>query len=110
MVLQVRHQHLRRRLALLATAKRMHVDGELLDRFRVKAPTPGRHHAAASAPDRVGDGRLVASIKPKLIGQIGRADRLIALAFRTMAWRASGGEDLAPALSGLLVVSTARQG
>src|SRR5262249_51842992 len=94
---------------LLAPAKRMHVDGELLDGLGVEPSTPSRHHAAASTSDGGGDSRLVAGVEPELIGQIGRADRLIAVALRTVAGRACGSEDFAAAIGSRLVVGAVRQ-
>src|SRR6266545_4452693 len=87
----------------------MDVDGKLLDRLWIEPARPGRHHAAPSAANGISDGRLVARVKPKLIGEIGRAERLVAFSISPMAGLAIVAKNLGAARRCLLVIVMLRK-
>src|SRR6187549_3232155 len=58
---------------------------EQVDLLRGQAPGLRRHHAALAVLDDVGDRVLAPAVQPDLVGQVGRADRLVALALGAVA-------------------------
>src|SRR5690606_31945238 len=70
----------------------------------------GRHLVVAAIQDGLDNGRLGAAVQPDIIGQVGSAQRLVALAVDAVAGHAVG---LEPALAGIdpqRIVGQARQG
>src|SRR5262245_15499907 len=76
---------------LLPTAQRVHVDRQSLAGEPVD---PGGHHAGAGIGDDVGDRRVVGAVEPDRIGEVRRAELLVALAGIAMTDGAIVGVEL----------------
>ena len=61
---------------------------------RIEPAGPGGHHAAARVGDHLDDRGLVRAEQPDAVGEVGRAEFLVALAFGAMTDRAIVGVDL----------------
>src|SRR5262245_23384824 len=79
--------------ASFAAAKRMHVDGEHLDRHGIELGLPRRHHAAAAGADGLDDVDLAAAIEPDAVGEVRRAHLLGAFGLGAVAGGALLAED-----------------
>ena len=99
----------RRGGGLLASAERVHEDSKLLDLHLVKLVRPGRHDAVARLGDLGGEGGEIAAIERNLIGQVGGAELLVALALLAVAGHAIVGEYLGAAHGRRLVRLSARE-
>ena len=75
--------------------------GEFLDRRFAKPWSPGRHDAVTGSDDLGNDGVPGVAVEPDRIGEIGGAERDVALAFLAVAGGAmSGVESLAVGVRG----------
>ena len=68
----------------------MHINGERLDRDRVKPPQPGRHRTIASILDALDHRFTTGAIEPDRISEIRRTKFLVTLALTAMAGDAIG--------------------
>ena len=71
----------------LASAQGVDIDRQHLDRHRIELALPGRHHPGMGVGDARHHLARLAAIEPHPVGQVGRADRAIAGALRTVADR-----------------------
>mgnify|MGYP001574213871 CR=1 FL=1 len=67
-------------MALLAPTERMDIGRDHLERDRIEAPFPCRHHAVAGIGDLGGDGVLGRAVKPDSVCEVRRAQLLVATA------------------------------
>src|SRR5581483_7784497 len=79
---------------LLAAAEGVHVDGQRLDRGVVEPTVPGRHYPAAAVPQPLDNGRLVGTVEPHRVGQVGRAHGAAAVSVGAVTGGAGRGENL----------------
>ena len=80
-------------LGLLAAAQRVHIGGHLLDLDIRQTLIPRRHDAKPRLGDLADDRFLASTVKPDLVGEIGSAQRRLALAQLAMAGDAVLGEE-----------------
>src|SRR3954471_19173238 len=78
---------------LFASTERVDIDRQRLDRGGIEPADPGGHDAGAAVADGLDERRLVRTVEPDLVGQVGRAEFLVTLGVIAVARRAVISED-----------------
>src|SRR5664279_3184812 len=83
-----RRGRLSTRRGLACVRQTPYVRGEQVDLARRQSPGLRRHDVGLAVRDHGDDGVLAPAMQPDLVGEVGRADRLVALAVGAVTGRA----------------------
>src|SRR3974377_415330 len=82
--------------SLLSATEAVDVNDQRLDDWLTQTALPGRHRAAATVIDDVRDRLFLGAVEPDTVGQVGRPQFAVTLAFRSVTGCAVVGKYLLP--------------